>query len=108
MAWPNAGNTPGDPVGQRQRALAEEERRLAEETAKLRREMAAQADDEAARTRAARIRQENPALAERADADAEPIPVLRHSAARRRDRARFFVLLFVLGLVVLWLVRLLS
>jgi hypothetical protein len=101
MAW---SNTPGDPVGQRQKALAEEERRLAEETAKLRREMARKAEQEAAEARAARLREENPGMAAQED---EPVPVLRHSAARRQDRARFFVLLFLLGLAVLWIVRVL-
>ena len=107
MAWPGAANTPGDrgPLEQRRKALAEEERRLAEETARLRREMTEKAEKEAADARLARIREENPHLA--AQEKEEPVPVLRHSAARRQDRARFFVLLFLLALAVLWIVRVL-
>ena len=104
MAW---SNNPGDrdPLEQRQKALAEEERRLADETTRLRRQITEKAEKEAGDARLARIREENPHLA--AKEEDEPIPVLRHSAARRQDRARFFVLLFLLALAVLWIVRVL-
>jgi len=102
MAW--STNKPDDPFAQRQRDLAEEEKRLAEEAARLHARLAAEAEEKESRTRAARLREENPAL----HPEAEPVPVHRHSAMRRRDRARFFVLLFVLLLVVLWLVRVLG
>ena len=100
-------NPPGDPFEQRQRALAEEERRLAEEAARLRREVEENSHQAASEARTARIREENPGLAAHTDGE-HAAPLLRHSAARRRDRARFFVLLFALGLVVLWLMRLLG
>ncbi|SDT91186.1 caldesmon [Verrucomicrobium sp. GAS474] len=103
-------NSPGDPFEQRQRALAEEEKRLAEETERLRRGMAEKAERTAAEARTLRIREENPALAalsEKAE-DEREAPVLRHSAMRRRDRARFFLVFGALIVAILWLVHVLG